>query len=149
PGVVPAILSGPSFAGDVASGQPTAVTLAAPDEAVATALALALGSATFRPYHSTDVRGGEIGGAPQNRPAIAGGLGAGRGPGRRRVGGAHHPRLCRADPLRPRLWGAHRNAHRAVRPGRPHPDLLERAVAQFFARRRARQGRGARACTGR
>jgi len=56
---LPAILSGPSFAADVARGLPTAVTLAARDENVAAELARALGSATFRPYHSTDVRGVE------------------------------------------------------------------------------------------
>ena len=76
-----AILSGPSFAGDVARGLPTAVTLAAHDESVAAALARALGSATFRPYHSTDVRGVEIGGAAKNVLAIAAGIVAGRGLG--------------------------------------------------------------------
>jgi len=76
-----AILSGPSFAGDVARGLPTAVTLAAHDESVAAALARALGSATFRPYHSTDVRGAEIGGAAKNVLAIAAGIVAGRGLG--------------------------------------------------------------------
>ena len=59
----PAILSGPSFAEDVARGLPTAVTLAASDEALASALVQALGSSTFRPYHTTDIRGVEIGGA--------------------------------------------------------------------------------------
>jgi glycerol-3-phosphate dehydrogenase (NAD(P)+) len=78
---LPAILSGPSFASDVARGMPTAVTLAARDEAVATALAHALGSATFRPYHSNDVRGVEIGGAAKNVLAIAAGIVAGRGLG--------------------------------------------------------------------
>jgi glycerol-3-phosphate dehydrogenase (NAD(P)+) len=81
PDAVPAILSGPSFATDVAHGLPTAVTLAAPDEAVAAALARSLGSATFRPYHSTDVRGVEIGGAAKNVLAIAAGIVAGRGLG--------------------------------------------------------------------
>jgi glycerol-3-phosphate dehydrogenase (NAD(P)+) len=66
-----AILSGPSFADDVARGLPTAVTLAAKDEALASQLVQALGSATFRPYHSTDVRGVEIGGAAKNVLAIA------------------------------------------------------------------------------
>jgi glycerol-3-phosphate dehydrogenase (NAD(P)+) len=74
----PAILSGPSFAGDVARGLPTAVTLATADEALASALVHALGSATFRPYHSTDVRGVEIGGAAKNVLAIAAGIVAGR-----------------------------------------------------------------------
>jgi glycerol-3-phosphate dehydrogenase (NAD(P)+) len=74
----PAILSGPSFAADVARGLPTAVTLAAADEALASALARALGSPTFRPYHSTDVRGVEIGGAAKNVLAIAAGIVEGR-----------------------------------------------------------------------
>jgi len=78
PKAQPAILSGPSFARDVARGMPTAVTLAAGDAALAAALAKALSSATFRPYHSTDVRGVEIGGAAKNVLAIAAGVVAGR-----------------------------------------------------------------------
>jgi glycerol-3-phosphate dehydrogenase (NAD(P)+) len=78
PEVVPAILSGPSFAADVARGLPTAVTLAAADEAVAQMLARSLGSAAFRPYHSVDVRGVEIGGAAKNVLAIAAGIVTGR-----------------------------------------------------------------------
>lgn len=74
PHALPAILSGPSFASDVARGLPTAVTLAAHDGAVATALVHALGSDTFRPYHTTDVRGVEIGGAAKNVLAIAAGI---------------------------------------------------------------------------
>jgi glycerol-3-phosphate dehydrogenase (NAD(P)+) len=73
-----AILSGPSFASDVAKGQPTAVTLAAADEALAAALAEALSSQSFRVYHTTDVRGVEIGGAAKNVLAIAAGIVAGR-----------------------------------------------------------------------
>jgi glycerol-3-phosphate dehydrogenase (NAD(P)+) len=78
PHAQPAILSGPSFADDVARGLPTAVTLAAKDEALASSLVQALGSATFRPYHSTDVRGVEIGGAAKNVLAIAAGIVVGR-----------------------------------------------------------------------
>jgi glycerol-3-phosphate dehydrogenase (NAD(P)+) len=78
PNAAPAILSGPSFAEDVARGLPTAVTLAAQDEALASALVQALGSSTFRPYHTTDVRGVEIGGAAKNVLAIAAGIVAGR-----------------------------------------------------------------------
>ena len=75
---IPAILSGPSFADDVARALPTAVTLAAKDEALAGYLVQALGSATFRPYHTTDVRGVEIGGAAKNVLAIAAGIVVGR-----------------------------------------------------------------------
>ena len=78
PHALPAILSGPSFADDVARGLPTAVTLAAKDEALAGDLVQALGSATFRPYHTTDVRGVEIGGAAKNVLAIAAGIVVGR-----------------------------------------------------------------------
>ena len=78
PAAVPAILSGPSFADDVARGLPTAVTLAAKDEALASALVQALGSSTFRPYHTSDVRGVEIGGAAKNVLAIAAGIVVGR-----------------------------------------------------------------------
>jgi glycerol-3-phosphate dehydrogenase (NAD(P)+) len=78
PDAIPAILSGPSFADDVARGLPTAVTLAAKDEYLARALVQALGSATFRPYHTSDVRGVEIGGAAKNVLAIAAGIVVGR-----------------------------------------------------------------------
>jgi glycerol-3-phosphate dehydrogenase (NAD(P)+) len=76
-----AILSGPSFAADVARGLPTAVTLAAKDAGLAAELAGAVGSAAFRPYHSGDVRGVEIGGAAKNVLAIAAGAVSGRGLG--------------------------------------------------------------------
>jgi glycerol-3-phosphate dehydrogenase (NAD(P)+) len=79
PGAAPAILSGPSFAADVARGMPTAVTLAASDGEIAAALAQAIGSASFRPYHSNDMRGVEIGGAAKNVLAIAAGIVSGRG----------------------------------------------------------------------
>jgi glycerol-3-phosphate dehydrogenase (NAD(P)+) len=78
PGAAPAILSGPSFADDVARGLPTAVTLAAEDASLASALVQALGSPTFRPYHTTDIRGVEIGGAAKNVLAIAAGIAIGK-----------------------------------------------------------------------
>ncbi len=77
----PAILSGPSFAADVGRGLPTAVTLGAHDEGLASDLAAALSSPAFRLYHSSDVRGIEIGGAAKNVLAIAAGIVAGRGLG--------------------------------------------------------------------
>jgi glycerol-3-phosphate dehydrogenase (NAD(P)+) len=81
PDALPAVLSGPSFASDVALGLPTAVTIAAADETVALELCHALGGATFRPYAETDVTGVEIGGAVKNVLAIAAGVVAGRGLG--------------------------------------------------------------------
>jgi glycerol-3-phosphate dehydrogenase (NAD(P)+) len=81
PTAVPAILSGPSFAADVARGLPTAVTIAATDGKIARELAHALNAGTFRPYHSTDVRGVELGGATKNVLAIAAGIVTGKGLG--------------------------------------------------------------------
>jgi glycerol-3-phosphate dehydrogenase (NAD(P)+) len=78
---VPAILSGPSFAADVARGLPTAVTVAATEGKIALDLAQALNAGTFRPYHSTDVRGVELGGATKNVLAIAAGIVTGKGLG--------------------------------------------------------------------
>lgn len=77
-----AVLSGPSFAGEVASGLPTAVTLACADEALGRALAKTLSTPTFRPYLADDLLGAEIGGAVKNVLAIACGIVEGRGLGR-------------------------------------------------------------------
>ena len=76
-----AVLSGPSFASDVASGLPTAVTVAAGDPALADDLARRLSTETFRCYASDDVRGVEAGGALKNVLALAAGIVAGRGLG--------------------------------------------------------------------
>ena len=76
-----AVLSGPTFAHEVASGLPTAVTLAAEDEALGRRLAARLASPAFRPYASTDVMGAEIGGAVKNVLAIACGVVEGAGLG--------------------------------------------------------------------
>lgn len=81
PAAIPMILSGPSFAEDVARGLPVAVTIAARQEELAANLADALGSFTFRPYQCNDIRGVEIGGATKNVLAIAAGIVAGRGLG--------------------------------------------------------------------
>jgi len=78
PDTAVAILSGPSFAADVGRGLPAAVTVAARDEALARKLALTIGSTTFRLYHSTDLRGVEIGGAAKNVLAIAAGIVSGK-----------------------------------------------------------------------
>lgn len=74
PDAIPAVLSGPSFAREVARGLPTAVTLACEDEALAQTLAKAIGIPTFRPYYSNDLVGAEVGGAVKNVLAIACGI---------------------------------------------------------------------------
>lgn len=79
PACRPAVLSGPSFAGDVARGLPTAVTLAAADGDLADALSQALAGTQFRPYASTDLVGVQVGGALKNVLAIACGAVAGKG----------------------------------------------------------------------
>jgi len=73
-----AALSGPTFAGEVARGLPTAVTLAADDARIGAGLVEALGSPGFRPYLSPDVVGTLIGGAVKNVIAIACGIAEGR-----------------------------------------------------------------------
>jgi glycerol-3-phosphate dehydrogenase (NAD(P)+) len=82
PQAAAAVLSGPSFAGEVARGLPTAVTLACADEELGRSLAEAVATPTFRPYLSTDMIGAEAGGAVKNVLAIACGVVEGRGLGR-------------------------------------------------------------------
>ncbi|MBN9524564.1 MAG: NAD(P)-dependent glycerol-3-phosphate dehydrogenase [Alphaproteobacteria bacterium] len=76
-----AVVSGPTFADEVARGLPTAVSVAAADIAVARRFAAALARPAFRPYVSDDVVGVEIGGALKNVIAIAAGIVTGRGLG--------------------------------------------------------------------
>ena len=81
PGAPIAVLSGPTFAHEVAAGLPTAVTLAAENPSVAKELRTALAQPAFRIYVSDDVAGAEIGGAVKNVLAIACGVVEGRGLG--------------------------------------------------------------------
>lgn len=76
-----AVLSGPTFAHEVAAGKPTAVTLACEEESLRNRLAERLAGPAFRPYVSTDVVGAEIGGAVKNVLAIACGVVEGAGLG--------------------------------------------------------------------
>lgn len=76
-----AVLSGPSFAADVARGLPTAVTLACAEERLGQALAERFGGLQFRIYWSDDIVGVELGGALKNVLAIAAGIVDGKGLG--------------------------------------------------------------------
>lgn len=81
PDAEPMVLSGPSFASDVARGLPTAVTLAARSIELARPAAEALSLPSFRPYVSDDLVGVQVGGAVKNVLAIACGIVTGRGLG--------------------------------------------------------------------
>jgi len=82
PDAIAAVLSGPSFAADVARGLPTAVTLACKDRQTGESLIAMIGSASFRPYLADDLVGAEIGGSVKNVLAIAAGIVEGRELGR-------------------------------------------------------------------
>lgn len=81
PGAALAVLSGPTFAREVAEGRPTAVTVAGRDAALARRFAEAFGGRSFRPYVTDDLIGAQVGGAVKNVLAIAAGIAIGRGLG--------------------------------------------------------------------
>ncbi|MFT4150737.1 MAG: NAD(P)H-dependent glycerol-3-phosphate dehydrogenase [Paracoccaceae bacterium] len=81
PVAVPAVLTGPSFAADIARGLPTALTLACADDAVGRAMQHQLSTATLRLYRTPDTLGAELGGALKNVVAIAAGVAIGAGLG--------------------------------------------------------------------
>jgi glycerol-3-phosphate dehydrogenase (NAD(P)+) len=76
-----AVLSGPTFAAEVARDLPAAVTIASRDASLGRSFMSALGGGRFRPYLSDDPTGAEIGGAVKNVIAIASGVVSGRGLG--------------------------------------------------------------------
>jgi glycerol-3-phosphate dehydrogenase (NAD(P)+) len=81
PDATPAILTGPSFAADIARGLPTALTLACADDAAGIALQTLLTAPNLRLYRNGDVIGAELGGAVKNVIAIACGAAIGQGMG--------------------------------------------------------------------
>ncbi|WP_372610201.1 NAD(P)H-dependent glycerol-3-phosphate dehydrogenase [Aquicoccus sp.] len=81
PNAQPAILTGPSFAADIAHGLPTALTLACADDATGKTLQRSLTTPNLRIYRSTDTIGAELGGALKNVIAIACGAAIGLGMG--------------------------------------------------------------------
>ncbi|HEX9858251.1 MAG TPA: NAD(P)H-dependent glycerol-3-phosphate dehydrogenase [Paracoccaceae bacterium] len=81
PDLPPAILTGPSFAADIARGLPTALTLACADDRQGETLQMRLSTSVLRLYRTTDVTGAELGGALKNVIAIAAGVVIGAGLG--------------------------------------------------------------------
>ncbi len=81
PGPAPSVLTGPSFAADIAQGLPTALTLACTDDALGARLQEALSTPVLRLYRTTDVIGAELGGALKNVIAIGAGVVMGAGLG--------------------------------------------------------------------
>lgn len=81
PRATPAVLTGPSFAGDLARGLPTALALACADDATGAMLQDALSTPALRLYRTTDTLGAELGGALKNVVAIAAGVVIGAGLG--------------------------------------------------------------------
>lgn len=77
PTAIPAMLTGPSFAADIARGLPTALTLACADDELGAILQTALSTTSLRIYRTTDVVGAELGGALKNVMAIASGIAIG------------------------------------------------------------------------
>lgn len=107
PGAIAAVLTGPSFAADIARGLPTALTLACADPQAGLALQTTLSTPTLRLYRTTDTIGAELGGALKNVVAIAAGvcIGAGLGESARAAtvtrGFAELTRLAAAMGARP------------------------------------------------
>jgi glycerol-3-phosphate dehydrogenase (NAD(P)+) len=107
-----AVLSGPSFAAEIASGLPGALTLATAEEAQGRALAHALSTPAFRCYWSEDVVGAEIGGAVKNVFAIAAGIVAGK-----KLGASAHAALVTRSFAEMARFGAALGARRETLTG--------------------------------
>lgn len=160
-----AVLSGPSFAADVAKNLPTAVTIAAAEEALALDICRALGGPAFRPYAETDIIGVELGGALKNVLAIGAGIVAGKGLGASAGAGliargfAEMRRFADAFGARPEtLMGLaglgdvvltcssaqsrNYSVGLALGEGRPIPDLLAEGVATADIANRIAEERG-------
>ena len=149
PAAPAAVLSGPSFAGEVARGLPTAVTLACADEALGEELMRTLSPPGFRPYLADrhDRRRGRRGGEERAGHRLRHRRGPRPGPQRPRR--PDHPRLRRDDPPGRGAGRPGRDGRRPLRPGRPGADLLQPAVAQHERRPGARPGPDARTGAGR
>ena len=139
------MLSGPSFAAEVARELPTAVSVASRDAVVVEQVQAEFRAPYFRLYGTTDVVGVEIGGALKNVIAIAAGVVEGLGARPQRAGRADHARPGRDYAAGLRRRRAARDARGADRPRRPGADLHGRAEPQ--PARRASSSRAAARCT--
>jgi glycerol-3-phosphate dehydrogenase (NAD(P)+) len=134
-----AILTGPTFASEVARGLPAAATLACADATLGAALVQRLGRPTFRPYLSDDVTGAQIGGAVKNVLAIACGIVMGRKLGDNARAALITRGLAEMSRLGLSL-GETRDADGPLGPGRSGADLHRPAIAQPVAGHRPGRG---------
>ncbi len=157
PDARPAILSGPSFAVDIAAGLPTALTIAAEDADRAAALQHALSTGNLRFYRSTDVVGVELGGALKNIVAIAAGVAIGAGLGESARASVITRGYAELRRFAESMGCSSRHAVRAFRVWRSRSDLHVREIPQLrirvghrrrtapcSGRHRRRRGDGAR-----
>ena len=125
------VLSGPSFALEVARGQPTALVAASSDAALVAQRGRGASTApTLRVYTSDDPVGVEVGGAVKNVLAIATGIADGLALGPERARGADHARPGRDDAPGRGARRARRDLHGPVGPRRPGAHRHRRPVAQ-------------------
>ena len=132
------VLSGPSFAIEVARGQPTALVAASSDACVGAAAVAAFHHAGLRIYTSADPVGVEVGGAVKNVLAIATGIADGMGLGLNARAALVTRGLAEMTRLGVALGADARDLHGPVGPRRPGPHRDRRPVAQPHGRRRAR-----------
>ena len=136
-----AVLSGPSFAAEVARDLPCAVTLACADIELGEAIARAIALPSFRPYVADDLVGAEAGGAVKNVLAIACGVVEGRGLGRSAHAGLITRGFAEMTRLGVALGRASGDPGRPLRVGRSGADLLQPPIAQHESWRGARPWR--------
>ena len=134
------VLSGPSFAAEVAAGIPTAIVAAAATPAVAQAIQQEFSSPTLRLYTNEDVAGVELGGALKNVIALAAGVVHGLDLGNNAGAALITRGIAEITRLAVACGGRQPDAGGALRAGRPGADVHGIALAQPHGRHRAGQG---------
>ena len=147
-----AILTGPSFAADIAKRLPTALTLACTDDEIGRSLQSLLSTGTLRLYRTTDVIGAELGGGAQECYGDRQRCGDGRGPWGKCARGPDDPWFRRDVPDGHSTWSATRDTFRPVRVWRSRIDLHLGSVAEhpfraeFGSKRSVRSNHHSRRC---